>query len=129
MKGYCCECAAFQPTWNHYSNKYGPEGVCRRHAPTGSGDYPRTTQDGWCCEFVLSATAATATAAAAASAASAAARASASAAAAATVPTKAAIRNDILSLIEQSIRCFKDDPQLVAALHKLKILFNLEPTK
>ena len=59
MKGYCCECAAFQPTWNHYSNKYGPEGVCRRHAPTGSGDYPRTTQDGWCCEFVLSATAAT----------------------------------------------------------------------
>ena len=108
MKGYCCECAAFQPTWNHYSNKYGPEGVCRRHAPTGSGDYPRTTQDGWCYEFVLSAAAATATATA-------------------TVPTKAAIRNDILSLIEPCIRCFKDDPQLVAALHKLKILFNLEP--
>ena len=105
----CYNCAAFNPSWNHLANVYGPTGQCRRHAPTGSGDYPRTTQDGWCCEFVLSATAATATAAAAA-----------------TVPTKAAIRNDILSLIEPSIRCFKCDPQLVAALHKLKILFNLE---
>ena len=104
----CYNCAAFNPSWNHVANVYGPTGQCRRHAPTGSGDYPRTTQDGWCCEFVLSATAATATAAAA------------------TVPTKAAIRNDILSLIEPCIRCFKDDPQLVAALHKLKILFNLE---
>ena len=101
----CYNCAAFNPSWNHLANVYGPTGQCRRHAPTGSGDYPRTTQDGWCYEFVLSATAAAATAAAAA-----------------TVPTKAAI----LSLTEPSIRCFKDDPQLVAALHKLKILFNLE---
>ncbi|MDA8191661.1 MAG: hypothetical protein M0Z68_09430 [Gammaproteobacteria bacterium] len=70
----CYNCAAFNPSWNHLANVYGPTGQCRRHAPTGSGDYPRTTQDGWCCEFVLSATAATATAAAAA-----------------TVPTEAAI--------------------------------------
>ena len=103
----CYNCAAFNPSWNHLANVYGPTGQCRRHAPTGSGDYPRTTQDGWCCKFVLSAAAAAATATA-------------------TVPTKAAIRNDILSLIEPSIRCFKDDPQLVAALRKLKILFNLE---
>ena len=110
----CYNCAAFNPSWNHLANVYGPTGQCRRHAPTGSGDYPRTTQDGWCYEFVLSASASAATAAASASA--------ATAAAAATVPTKAAI----LSLTEPSIRCFKDDPQLVAALHKLKILFNLE---
>ena len=55
----CYNCAAFNPSWNHLANVYGPTGQCRRHAPTGSGDYPRTTQDGWCCEFVLSATAAT----------------------------------------------------------------------